>query len=461
MDTPVQPAGGEPGVVSASTGEGASFLREVLTPQAPGPVPQAPGIAQPPAQPGVAPTPVQPAMPPAPPVAPPVPPPVQPAAQSAGLPAQPVAQPAVQPPPAPAPVDYGGRYAGPQAPADPLASLQEAPALAPEAPVVPPQNMNEQQNHAWAAIRAQSSQNRWLAEEYRGKYNQIVESTRKFQEERTAFGEQLNAKDKRITELEDEIGRMDLTRSSAFQEKYDRPIQAVCADIARTLEDNGQSPEAAMSLAREVLTVEKAQIPSLIASLPTHVQGIIMVNAEKADQMYAARDQALADWRTSAEGLAAVQERGNSLVAAQHMDKMAEAAVGIIRSMPSDVRPPAYQVVDPAFAADRDAQERKFRSWVSQAPEEQKYAAMLEGFMAPKTYEMLEHVMAENAQLRQIVASRGRLAAPPVASAPGYTPPPPPPPPQQPPTVRDNGFSQAPSGDMAQQFLAQILPGMA
>ena len=455
MDTPVQPAGGEPGVHAASTGEGAAFLAEALgaqPAQQPAPQPAAPQIPQnPQPAPGQA---VAFVAQPPPPSVQPQPPPVQPT---------PPAQPQPQPPPvqsAPQPVDFTSRYSGQQpAQADPLAGLQEAPALAPEVQVAAPQNMNEQQNHAWAAIRAQSNANRRQAEEFRGKYNQLVESTKKFQEERTTFGEQLNAKDKRITELENELGRMDLTRSPAFQQKYDAPIQSLCAEIAQTLEANGRSKEDANALAREVLSVDRSQVPGLIAQLPTHVQGVIMVKAEQADQLFAARDSALADWRSSAEGLAAVQERGDSLIAAQHSDKMAEAALGIIRSMPPESKPPAYQVVDPAFAADRDAQEHKFRAWVQQAPEEQKYAAMLEGFMAPKTYEMLNQVMLENRQLRQVLASRGRLAAPPVAAAPAYVPPVVQAPPK-PPTVQADGYAQAPSGSLAESFVRGMFPGM-
>lgn len=461
MDTPVQPAGGEPGVRAANTGEGAAFLAEALgaqsAPQPTVPQPAAPQVPQnPQPAPGQAvaftapPPPPQMATQPQPPPTQPQPPPVQ-------LPVQP------QPPPtqpAPQPVDFASRYSGQQpAQADPLAGLQEAPALAPEVQVAAPQNMNEQQNHAWAAMRAQSNANRRQAEEFRGKYNQLVESTKKFQEERTTFGEQLNAKDKRITELENEIGRMDLTRSPAFQQKYDAPIQSLCAEIAQTLEANGRSKEDADALAREVLSVDRSQVPDLIAQLPTHVQGVIMVKAEQADQLFSARDSALADWRSSAEGLAAVQERGDSLIAAQHSDKMAEAALGIIRSMPPESKPPAYQVVDPAFAADRDAQEHKFRAWVQQAPEEQKYAAMLEGFMAPKTYEMLNQVMLENRQLRQVIASRGRLAAPPVAAAPAYVQPVVQPPPR-PPTVQADGYARAPSGSMAESFVRTMFPGM-
>lgn len=448
----------EVGVSPVKGAEGAAFLSEVFAAQQAAPqaaVPSAPQVT-PPAQSVVVqpPPPTQPQLAPGQVVTPPP-------AFAAQTPQPPPPPP--PPPPPSSPVDFGSRYAGQQTvPADPLASLQEAPALAPESPIATPQNMNDQQNHAWATMRAQSNANRKLAEEYRAKYNQVVEATRKYGEEKTAFGEQLNAKEQRIHELEDEIGRMDLTRSPAFIEKYDAPINDVVGDIARTLVDNGYQQSAADDLARRVLAADHGDVPGLISELPTHVQGMIMVKAEQADGLFAARDQALADWRTSAEGLAAVQQRGNSLVAAQHMDKMASAAVNILHSMGPSTMPPAYQVVDPQFASDRDTQERKFRSWVQQAPEEQKYAAMLEGFMAPKTYEMLATTMAENTRLKQILASRGMLAAPPVGASPAYVPPPPPPPPQPPQAAQTTGFSPAPASEgMATEFLRQMFPQQA
>ena len=356
-------------------------------------------------------------------------------------------------------IDYSNRYS-PDVPADPLANLQSLPELAPEQQIAQPQNMNEQQNHSWAAMRAQMNANRRQAEEFRNKYNELVESTKKFQAERTSFGEQLNKKDEEIKALQDEIGRTDLTRSPAFQEKYDAPLRAVQDDVARTLVDNGYTQDQAMEAARQILTADRKQIPDMIRELPTHVQGIIMVNAEKADNMWAARAQALDDWRNSAEGLAAVEARGSAIVNAQKIDQLATRAIEMIRSMPVDKgKAPAYQVVDPVFVADRDAKEQQFKAWVQQAPDEQKYAAMLEGFMAPKTYEMLEAVMQENMQLKQALSGRARLSSPPVSAFPGSWAPPPPPPPKAP-VVNKDGYSEAdpvnPAQDIARQIFNQF-----
>ena len=322
--------------------------------------------------------------------------------------------------------------------------------------------MNEQQNHSWAAMRAQSNSYRKQAEEFRNKYNQLVESTKRFQAEKTSFGEELNKRDEQIKALQDEIGRTDLTRSPAFREKYDVPLQEVQSDIARTLVDNGYSNDNAMEFASKVLTAERSQIPDMIRELPTHVQGIIMVNAEKADGLWNARSQALDDWRTSAEGLAAVEARGSAMVNAQRIDQLTQQAMDIIHSMPAaNGQIPAYQVVDPLFVADRNAKEQQFKAWVQQAPEEQKYAAMLEGFMAPKTYEMLENMMKENMELKQALNNRGRLSAPPIyPSHSTWAPPPPPPPPR--PTVQQNGYEEIeavnPAQAVARSIMAQFMP---
>ena len=187
----------------------------------------------------------------------------------------------------------------------------------------------------------------------------------------------------------------------------------------------------------------------------------MMVKSQEADSLFEARDAAISDWRTSADGLAAAEQRGSAFVNAQHVDKMVEGALGVIRGMAPADMPPAYQVTDPVFAADRDAKERQFRAWVQQAPEEQKYAAMLEGFMAPKTYEMLQQTMLENQRLRAALASHGRLAAPPVAGGA-------PAPvvlaqsrPQPQPTVATAGYSAAPAATMAQEFIrSNLFPGM-
>lgn len=454
MGTPTQ----EPATPAASNGvetaeptSGAEFLRQLMAKSMGEPTsqpvqaPVEPPVVVPPPPPLFS-TPQAPAPQPTPPQAP-VPAPASAPASASASASAPASAPAPAPAPAPAtqqPTDFTARYAGEQPSADPIASLQQLPPIPEPPPVPPPQNLNESQNHSWAAMRAQMTAARRMAEDFRNKYNQLLESSQKFQEEKLGFGEALNKKDAEIKALQDEIGRTDLTRSPAFQEKYDQPIYEVCDEIASTLVSNGYNQEQAQDLAKQVVQADKSDLPNLLSELPSFVQGLIAVKAEAADNMFLAREKALEDWKQSAEGLAAVEARGSAIVNAQKVDGYVGKALDIIHTMPvGNGKPPAYQVTDPTFVADRDAKEQQFRAWAQQAPMEQLYAAALEGFMAPKTYEMLDNIMRENAELRQALGSRQRIAPPvaPMNSAVwGQTPPAPPPRP----TIRTAGYEEIP-----------------
>jgi hypothetical protein len=108
--------------------------------------------------------------------------------------------------------------------------------------------------------------------------------------------------------------------------------------------------------------------------------------------------------------------------------------------MPSEQKVPAYQVTDPTFVADREKHEAEFKAWIQEAPVEQQYAAMLEGFMAPKTYEMLAEYARENAELKQALYNHTR-ANPRVTPSHSTFAPVPPTPPAQQPTQRTAGFT--------------------
>lgn len=425
----------EVGVGDASGSSGAAFAAMILGEQSQQPAPQ-PVVPAPQPQPQPQP---------------------QPAPQPVPAPAQPVVPAPPQPPPQPpAPMNFTDRFA-PAQPQDPLASAPALPDIPPDTSPQAPQGMSDQQNHAWAGMRAQVGQYRRLAEEYRSKYNGVVDAAKKYQDERAAFGEQLNQRDARIKELEDEIGRTDLSRSPEFREKYDAPLAALRDKVAAVFEAHGVRPDAARQRAEQVMVAGQDELPQLIAELPTHAQGQVMVIAEDADRLWTARDGALADWRASAEGLAAVAQRGSAIITAQHVAQMADKAIATAKGLPADKLAPAFQVTDPQFVAGRDEQERLFRNWVQQAPEEQKYVAMFEGFMAPKTYEMLQQTWLENQRLKEMLYQRGRFGTPPVS--PAYAPPaPPPPPPAKEPTTATAGF--APAGDPSASFAATLVNRM-
>lgn len=447
--TEVAQPGAQPQAFAPVPALGRNYAAGLLQQMSAPPAPVAPAFpVQAPEQPQ------QPAQPPAPafPVQVPITPPTQdPTQQIAPQPVQPVN---AQPAPQPALVD---RYAAP--PPDPLSDIQPLPALAAEQQIAEPQFTSDQQNHAWAALRAQSKANRKAAEDAQRKYNELVESTKSFQNEKTEFASRLNEKDQRISQLEDEIGKMDLSRSPAFRAKYDAKLDASHAQIMDVLERNGVGKDDAFGLARDIIVADPKDIPGMVERLPTYAQGEIMVFANQAASVFAERNRELDDWRNAQAGLDAAAEREGGVQTAQHIQQAADKAIETFRSLTPDTGlAPAYRVTDAQFAADRDAREQQFKAWVGRASEQDRYMAMLEGFMAPKTYEMLDQMMRENLELKRRLQTFGRVSAPPVSPAP-YSPPPPPPPPKpaQPAETVD-GFARADLGaaNYAQDILGRM-----
>lgn len=363
-----------------------------------------------------------------------------------------------QPPQAPQPdvqaVSTVDRYSA-QPPSDPLANLEHVADLEPVAEVQQPDNLGEKANYAFASLKSKYHAERKRAEELVAKYNALVDKTKGFVDEKAKFADVLNKKDSEIKQLQDDIGKIELSRSPAFREKYDAKLDAACAKVADVLERNGVAKEAAQEQAYGLLVASPEQLAESVANMPAMAQGEIGIIAREARGILSAREAELADWRKSQAGLEAVSAREGDIRYAQHVAEMADKGIAIIRSLaPDKGQVPAYAVTDPDFAAARDAKEAQFKDWLARAPEEQKFAAMLEGFMAPKTYEMLEQTMRENLALKQALAVRSGLANPKSVSVP-YEPPPPPPPKKEQP----NPALVHSVGD-AQSFAAEFMRAM-
>ena len=385
-----------------------------------------------------------PAQPPAPPAQPPAPPPV-------------VTQPTPTPTPPPAaPAGPYDRFIA-QPPADPLQNLEQIAAPPPVEDVPPPQDMGEKAGHAFATLKAKVREERKRAEEYLSKYNALVDSTKGFLDEKTKFADALNEKDTRIKALEDDLGKIELSRSPAFREKYDAPIERKCLEIAAVLEQNGVPKEEAQQRAYELVSADPGQLAESIATLPTLAQGEIGIAARDARKIMVDRESELAEWRKSQVGLDEVQRRQDNVRFAQHAAELADKAIAGIRALAPDAgQIPAYAVTDKDFAAERDAREAAFKEWFVRAPEEQKVSAMLEGFMAVKTYEMLQQTMLENIQLKQQLAARMGAALP--RSTPAA--PTPPPPPEPPKPAENPAFAPAAGASDAVGFAREFMEEM-
>lgn len=357
-----------------------------------------------------------------------------------------------------APVQPFDRYGGPSAVADPLSNLEQLQQPPPLEDVQAPQDMGEKAGHAFAALKARMKEERKRAEEYLGKYNALVDSTKGFVDEKAKFADALNAKDNEIKQLQDDLGKIELSRSPAFREKYDAPLDATCLEIAAVLEQNGVPKDQAQQKAYGIMTTDPAALPDVIADLPSLAQGEISIRARTARKILADREAELAEWRKSQIGLEEVHARENDVRYAQHAAELADKAILDVRALTSTTgQIPAYAVTDKDFAAERDAREAAFKEWFVRAPEDQKVSAMLEGFMAVQTYKMLQQTMVENLQLKQALMSRGSFRNPPAMPTPSA----PPPKPAEPKPSAPAAYGPATGGADAVGFAREFLEGMA
>lgn len=123
-----------------------------------------------------------------------------------------------------------------------------------------------------------------------------------------AEGEDLQS---RIAELEEELGRMDLSRSPAFKNRYDVPIENLDKRALTLLTRSGVPEEDAQALLERMsstndLRQRELMFDELEADVSPSVVGTILQATVERDDLLQVRETALTDWKTSK---AAVEEQ--------------------------------------------------------------------------------------------------------------------------------------------------------
>ena len=369
-------------------------------------------------------------------------PPTTPVApQNPPVPQPPVAPVATPPPPPPvSATDLVNRFSPPAAPS----ATAPIPDIPQEQNIQLPQNTPEHVGHAFAAARAETKQYRQLAESLKAQLEAERAKQTEFTSKETALAQQLNEANKRNADLEDKLGKLDLSQSKEFHEKYDAPLEAVQSAISSALVAAGRQQNEALDLANQILGSNNPA--ELLSELPATTQGMIMYKLQEAANLWAARDQALNEWRTTQQGLAQVSLRENFVNDAAHRAEVAKAAIEKAKLIA-----PTMQWDDPSYNGRRDEAMQKALDWYQKAPEDQIAAAAMEGFMAPFAYEVIKDLQTQVADLTNQLNGRRTLAAPPVAPyfKPPQAPAPQPAQPQTPPPGTPQAWSSAANpGDM-------------
>lgn len=312
------------------------------------------------------------------------------------------------------------RFAAPESVEQPVARV--LPEVPPAQDIPEPQNLADNAHHAFAASRAQVKQFRDLAEQYRHETEAMRQKYDEYMKRENAIAEKLTAEQKRSHDLEEEVGKLDLSRSPSFRQKFDVPLQGKRDEIASILRDNGMSDQDAASLSEEIMVADASQVSGLVSNLPTIAQGMIMVRHNEASGLWSERAQALDDWRTTQSGLTEVSAREGAVVNAQRRAELANTAFERIKG----VATMAWD--DPEYVAQRNEAVEKAKAWYQNAPDDQIAAAAMEGALAPFAYRRVSELEQQVVQLQQQLEAAMRVRNPTVApyfrSVPVVQPPP-------------------------------------
>jgi len=116
----------------------------------------------------------------------------------------------------------------------------------------------------------------------------------------------------RIAELENDLGQLDLSKSPAFRQQYETPIQELDRSSELILRRSGMDEAAAGRLVQQIAQEQDLRQRELLfddvdnVDLSPNIIGSLIQNSVRRDELAETREAALKDWKTSK---AAVEER--------------------------------------------------------------------------------------------------------------------------------------------------------
>ena len=329
------------------------------------------------------------------------PPAVQPE-QPATQPAQPTtqpAQPATQPaqptsPQTPKPEDVRAAFTGDAVTPERFKGMFSAPTVTPveaqpatvppDTPIAEPENMSDKAKNAWGEIRARERQLRAAYAEQQKKIEEFTAAQTKFQEEREQFATALKEKDDALKAATEKLGKLDLTGSIEFRQRYDQPLAQAEANLDAAIHEiiEGADTPEQIAAHRGVILSDDETFRNHVAALSVEEQGQLIQARKAFFDLSAAREQAIADWQATSRGLTEAAAQQNAAELALQRKNAAVEAIRFNKEMlPLQNR--AYVTTDPAFADDVRVADEAFSGFMQTATSDEMARAAHLGHYVP------------------------------------------------------------------------------
>ena len=356
-----------------------------------------------------APQPVPPAVSPA-----PSPEPVPPAASPAPSP-EPVPPATPEPPtlPADGPTTEAQLKSMFSDPAPDAAPEEPKAELPPDAPIAPPEGLDERAGNAWAQLRSRERQVRQFAEEQKRTIEELRKRQEQVDRERSQLADALKAKDDELKAQREKAGKFDLSASTEFRQRYDQPLQQAEANLDAVLVDGivgTDTPEGLARVRRSVMS-DDATFRRYISELDEGLQDRIRSKRQALLETQAEREAALKDWETTSRGLsrtAAAESVADKLLARQ---RLAEAAEQFnLQATPVSQRP--LVLTDSFFADDVATANKAFKDFMQTATDEQIARAAHMGHLVPTMQRALVYALNQARQYQEAYYAVRGIAKP-------------------------------------------------
>lgn len=257
------------------------------------------------------------------------------------------------------------------------------------------------QAHAFAQLRSENAK-------YKREVIPAMENAKRLAEEARAAAEakvaailaEKTAVEQEKTSLLEQLGRVSLTESPQFKEKYGTKELTVTQKLTGALQKfAGMTPEQAAEFASQVRqsTGDAEGLTRATAELHPAVAGAAMIAAQEYAAIEEEMKHEVSNWRQTSAAAGVQQSREAVVQSAEERKQLADEAIAFAKRQGN----PVFASTDPEEAAEVADVMDAFHGFVQSATEAELVKAASEGFTAPFLYQRIAQREQEITELRQ------------------------------------------------------------
>lgn len=184
-----------------------------------------------------------------------------------------------------------------------------------------PEELNPKQQHAWGELKHRAKEAERELAEAREKLSQV--------EGGSAEVKHLKSE---LLAAEERLGQLDLTRTRAFQERYNRPLQIQIAKAAKLMAREGADENESKVLTVQLARASYEDRKAILAERFPEAMGALVNIFEEVESLDAARTDAVRQWKDTQNALKASIDSDQQAAVNQRLEQTATKTLQKLQS---------------------------------------------------------------------------------------------------------------------------------